>query len=282
MKANYHTHCNYCDGKESIEVMVEAAAKLQFSQLGFSSHAPIRENDSFSISESEIPNYVNEIERCQGKFPEIKLLKGFECDYIAGLTKDFSFFKQKYNLDYIIGGIHLVKSVTDDRLWFIDGSNRGVYINGLHDIFANNIKKAVTAFWEQTFEMIETQQFDIIAHFDKIKMHNKDEFFTEDEAWYLRLVDHAVDLIKKHQLIVELNPRGIYKGRCSHLYPSDYILDKVSKYKIPVVLSSDAHHSSELVLYRDEMVKKLAVFGIRETVCFEAGVWNAVQLDYAD
>ena len=127
----------------------------------------------------------------------------------------------------------------------------------------------MTAFWEQTFEMIETQRMDIIAHFDKIKMHNRNRFFTEDEQWYKVLADKAIQLIKRHDIIVEVNTRGLYKGRSDSFYPSTELLMKARKADIPVIVSSDAHKADELVLFVSEALAELERCGYDHTARFD-------------
>jgi len=276
MKCNYHTHTHYCDGKENMHFFVEKAIALHFNHLGFSAHAPISGQYDFTLTPDEIPAYLKEIEDYQKQYSQIKILKSLECDYIPGITKDFSYYKNQFHLDYIIGGVHLVKIPNCNEVWFIDGPKRETYDMGIARFFNQNIQKAVTCFWEQTFEMIETQEFDIIAHLDKIKMHNQDRFFKEDEDWYLKLVDHAVDLIVKKQIIVEINSRGIYRLRCKNFYPSDYILEKLAKAKAPIIISSDAHKAEELALYYDEAQKKLKNYGVDSLAVFKNGTWTSI------
>ena len=278
MKCNYHTHTHFCDGKENMRFFVEKAVALQFDHLGFSPHAPISGQYDFTLTEEEIPDYLSEVEHYQKQYPQLKIFKGLECDYIPGITKDFSYYKNNFNLDYIIGGVHLVKVPNSQDVWFIDGPNKETYDAGIARFFNHDIKKAVTCFWEQTFEMIETQEFDIIAHIDKIKMHNQDRFFKEDEDWYLNLVDHAIDLIIKRQIIVEINSRGIYRLRCKDFYASDYILQKLSKAKAQLIISSDAHKSEELTLYYEEAQNKLRNYGITSLSVLENGAWISVDL----
>jgi len=261
-----------------MRLFVDKAVELQFDHLGFTSHAPIAKQYDFTLSEEDIPVYLNEIEHYQRKYPEIKILKGLECDFIPDITKDFSYYKDKFALDYIIGGVHLVNVPNSDELWFIDGPKRETFDNGIELFFNNNVKKAITCFWEQTFEMIETQKFDIIAHIDKIKMHNQDRFFKEDEAWYVKLVDHAVELVSKKNIIVEINSRGIYRLRCKDFYPSDYILKRLAKSKTPMVISSDAHRAEELALYYDETKIKLQKFGIETLTVFDSGKWQPIKM----
>lgn len=278
MKCNYHTHCTYCDGKEPMPNFVAKAVELGYDHLGFSSHAPIAYRNDFAIQENEIPNYLADIETLQHQNPQITLYAALECDFIPGLTKPFQYFKEEFHLDYIIGGVHLVESDSVDRLWFIDGSKREIYDNGLRDFFGGDVKKAVTTFWEQTFQMIETERFDIVAHIDKIKMHNQDRYFTEEEKWYRALALHALELVKRQNLIIEINSRGLYKGRCSTFYPADFILEEVARLQIPCIISSDAHLANELPLYYDEALATLRRAGIRTLVALQNGSWEEYEI----
>lgn len=266
--ANYHTHSFYCDGKSTLEEHVREAEKCGLLQLGFSSHSSVPFENNFAISEERIPEYVSEIDQLQQK-TDIKLLKSLECEFVPDITKDFDVWRTTYNLDYVIGGVHLVRPPHGDGLWFIDGSKQEIYDNGLRDLFGNDIKAAVTAFWEQTFEMLETQHLDIIAHFDKIKMHNRDRFFTEDESWYKVLADKAIQLIKRYDVIIEVNTRGLYKKRCDHFYPSTELLMKARKADIPVIVSTDAHKAEELTLFVPEALAELQRCGFDHTARFD-------------
>lgn len=274
MLGNYHTHCTYCDGKDELGTFVEEAQKKNFDYLGFSSHAPMPGENNFAISEEDIPHYLNDIDRLRSRFPGIRLFSGLECDYVPGVTRPFSDYKNRYRLDFIIGGIHLVRPAGSDELWFIDGSKREIYDAGLTRLFSGDIRKAVTRFWEQTFEMLETQSFDIIAHLDKIKMHNQGRFFTQNEDWYIQLADHALDLIKRKNCIIEINTRGVYKGRCDTFYPSDSLLRKAASSDIPFVISSDAHKAEELGLYHPEAMEALKQAGVRRLCYLDTGGWK--------
>ena len=266
--ANYHTHSLYCDGKSTLEEQVRAAEQCGLRQLGFSSHAPVPFENTFAMAEEKLPEYIQEIDQLQ-QTTHVTLLKSLECDYIPGMTVDFAKRQTENGLDYVIGGVHQVRQPNGDGLWFIDGSKQETYDNGLCDLFDMNIKKAVTTCWEQTFEMIETQQMDIIAHFDKIKMHNRNRFFTEDEGWYKILADKAIQLIKRHNLIIEVNTRGLYKKRSVSFYPSTELLMKARKADIPVIVSSDAHKAEELMLFVPEALEELQRCGFDHTARFD-------------
>ena len=122
--------------------------------------------------------------------------------------------------------------------------------------------------------MIDTEEFYIVGHFDKIKMHNRDRYFLEEDKWYRDLLMETLTLIKEKSMIVEINTRGIYKKRSTDFYPSTWVLPIMREMNIPVVISSDAHHPSELTLCFKEAEDALKAAGYKETICFKDGVFS--------
>ena len=260
---NFHTHCRYCDGKGNPEDFITKAVNQQFTAFGFSSHAPLPFHNNFSIKKENMSQYVEEINHLRSKYAEIlPIFLGLECDYIPQISSSFQQFKEKHGLDYIIGGVHLVKK--DDQLWFIDGHECKSYDDGLENLFHNDIKRAVGTYFQQLLQMIDTEQFDVVAHLDKIKMHNQNRFFTEDEKWYMDWIEETLHLIKEKQLIVEINTRGLYKKRCDTFFPSPWIIKRMKELSIPVTISTDAHHCSEISLCFNEAKQCLKDCGIQE------------------
>ncbi|NTW32436.1 MAG: histidinol phosphatase, partial [Bacteroidetes bacterium] len=180
-------------------------------------------------------------------------------------------------LDYTIGSVHLVKNKKSGELWFIDGPIIN-YTSGLSSIFDNNIKLAVTSFYEQTAEMISTQKPTIIGHFDKVKMHNRNRFFKETESWYKKLVKQTLDVVEKSGSIVEVNTRGIYKKRCDSLYPGEEILKEILKLKIPITISADAHELHELTAYYPETISLLKDMGFKKLKYFTGKTWDDYEI----
>jgi histidinol-phosphatase (PHP family) len=212
-KHNFHTHTAFCDGSSEPEQYVEAAIAAGLMSIGFSGHAPVPFENNFAIKNAEsLKKYCKEIIRLKESYKDqIKVFLALEADYIPDITLDFSAFRQKCDLDYIIGSVHLVKSA-DGQLWFIDGSNREIWLNGLSRNFNGNIKEAVTAYYHQISMMLINQKPDVLGHFDKIKMHNRDEFFREDDPWYLSLINQTLQVIKETACIVEVTPGAYIKS----------------------------------------------------------------------
>lgn len=273
---NLHTHTNYCDGKEAPGKYVQKAIELGFQSLGFSGHAPLPFENDFSIPESELHFYAMDIRDLQEKYKDqIEIYLGLEFDYIPEVLDDFSLIADQIDLDFVIGSVHLVRNPDTGVLWFTDGPKRETYDEGLKTIFGGDIRKAVTAFYHQSMQMIESQAPDIIGHLDKIKMHNQNRFFKEDEAWYIKLVDETLELAKSNDCIVEVNTRGIYKKRCESFFPGVEILKKMKDLKIPVTVSSDAHTPSDLSTLLPEAIEQLKAIGYGEVMTLKKGVWTS-------
>jgi histidinol-phosphatase (PHP family) len=201
-------------------------------------------------------------------------LLALEADYIPGLSYGFSALKSCLGLDYIIGSVHLVKNSHNDILWFIDGPKRETYDNGLNELFGGDIRKGVTAYWQQINRMIQEEEFDIIGHLDKIKMHNQGRWFNEDEQWYQNLVNETVALIAEKDLIVEVNTRGVYKGRSESLFPGEYILKSMEERGVRITLSSDAHQPHELSMWFEEAKAEIKNCGFKMLSTFVEGKWT--------
>jgi len=253
---NLHTHSIYSDGKSQPREIVEEAVRQGLTTLGFSEHSPLPFDNTFSVKSADMPRYVAEIAQLKEEFKDkIDIYCALEADYLTGVSEPFAVTKEKYHLDYLI----------------IDGPKWEVYDEGLQKFFNGDIRRAVCRFFEQSNEMIEKEQFDIIAHFDKIKMHNRDRYFHEDEPWYRKLALETLDLIREKGLVMEINTRGIYKKRYNGFYPSPWLMEKACKMGVPAIISADAHHFSEITLEFAAAEEALKKAGYRSVVNFKDG-----------
>ena len=298
---NLHTHSVYSDGKSQPREIVEEAIRQGFTTLGFSEHSPLPFDNNFSVKSADMPRYVAEIAQLKEEFKDkIDIYCALEADYLTGVSEPFALTKEKYHLDYLIGGVHLVvnsafrqaqrpslakvpelvegPTISTDEIWFIDGPKWEVYDDGLQKLFDGDIHRAVRRFFEQSNEMIENEPFDIIAHFDKIKMHNRDRYFHEDEPWYRKLALETLDLIRQKGLVMEINTRGIYKKRYNGFYPSPWLMEEACKMGIPAIISADAHHFSEISLEFEAADEALKKAGYRNVVNFKNGHWIEVAI----
>ena len=250
-------------------------------------------DNTFSVKSADMPKYVAEIAQLKEEYKDqIDIYCALEADYLTGVSEPFAVTKEKYHLDYLIGGVHLVVDkvpepkaprrvegpALSEKIWFIDGPKWEVYDEGLQKFFGGDICRAVRRFFEQSNEMIENEQFDIIAHFDKIKMHNRDRYFHEEEPWYCKLALETLDLIREKGLVMEINTRGIYKKRYNGFYPSPWLMEEACKMGVPVIISADAHHYSEITLEFAAAEEALKKAGYRSVVNFKDGSFIEIGL----
>ena len=131
MLSNYHTHSRYCDGKGEPREYVEFALANGFSALGFSGHAPLPFNNTFSIHNEDYLAYCNEVRALKEEYRgRIDIRLGLEIDYVPGVNDDFRPLIEKGGLDYFIGGVHLVTD-PDDTDWLSAGNLRRGTATGL-------------------------------------------------------------------------------------------------------------------------------------------------------
>ena len=274
---NLHTHSHYCDGKAAPRAFIEKAIELGFDVLGFSGHAPLPFENAFAIKENELVAYGKEIRDLAEEYKDrIEIYLSLEYDYIPVMLDDFSIYKNLLNLDYVLGSVHLVRNPETGKLWFTDGPLQSSYDEGLEKVFNNDIQRGVSLFYQQTMDMIDKQKPDIVGHIDKIKMHNKDRYFREDEKWYQDLIDECLRLAKENNCILEVNTRGLYKKRSNTFFPGPAILKKIKELNIPVTISSDAHKPDDLNLYLPEALNTLKEIGLKKIMKFRKGKFETV------
>ncbi len=279
MLFNYHTHSWYCDGSSPLEEYIIEAVKQNFLSLGFSGHAPLPFESDFAISEEQLPAYCEEVNHLKEKYRnQLPVFLSLEMDYIPKVSTDFSVFKKQYHLDYTLGSVHLVSNDTKEGLWFIDGSKIETYDNGLSNVFDGDIRAGVAAYYNQIMDMLATQKPDVVGHVDKIKMNNKNRFFSTQDEWYKALIQKTIAVIEQQHTIVEVNTRGIYKGRCEELFPSIDILESLCHRDIPVTISTDAHKPDEISMLFAETREVLQDIGFKKLAVFN-NAWRLIDIN---
>ena len=265
MLFNFHTHTNYCDGEATAEEMVTQAITDKFSVLGFSTHSPVPFASDWNTPVSELPKYFTDIAEAQKKHgSEIEILLGLEVDYISG-EQNLSDF-DKYKLDYMLGGVHYVGHLANGQNWELDW-NPTHFAKGLKEAFGNNENKMLRAFFNSVNELIE-QKPDILAHLDLIKkFNNGNRFFDENGQVFESLVIETLALAAEKEVIVEINTRGWYKGNSNRFYPDQRFFKKAKELKVPLTISSDAHHPSEFKKGLKEVSELLVQQNINEIYC---------------
>ncbi len=278
---SYHTHSTFCDGKNGVEAVCEKAIEEGLLSVGFSSHAPVPFTTTWAMPFERLMDYVKEVEYCKCKFEgRLNVYLALEADFIAhDKSIPFTTWRQLGKLDYIIGSVHLVNNPQkEDAIWFLDGPETE-YKKRIEACFDGDVRAGITQYYKQIQEMIISQKPDVIAHMDKVVMNNKGRFFSETDGWYKELMEETLQLISQEKTIVEVNTRGIYRGKYHTWFPNTDVIKRCLELEIPLTVSVDAHHINELKSGFEEAIIGLKKTGCKQISLFETGQWKQKNID---
>ena len=284
-KINLHTHCTYCDGKNTLEENIIEAINKGFTVLGFSSHSMYPFAETWHIAPNNFSNYVNEVRSLAKKYEDkIKILCGFEVDYIPHITLPTKEAYKEFNPDYLIGSVHYV--CTKDSIYSVDNSTSIVKddllrLYGLKEDIKESeyknkdgtitlmphidYKKAICEYFAAQREMLSKGDFEIWGHPDVIRKRNGLlHFFKEDEEWYINELKATAKIASKKDVIAEINTGGIARGAIDDFYPSYTFLSILKDEGIPVMVNSDAHNIKDLDCAFEEAMAQAKKIGYKE------------------
>ncbi len=263
IKTNYHTHTDFCDGNNTAEELVIEAIERKFDILGFSSHSMYPFSGSWHIQAKNFDDYVKEIRSLQKKYEgRIKILCGFEADYIPLITKpDFDAYK-KFQPDYLIGSVHYIFTKKGRLAVDYGAEQLKEKISALYD---GNAKKMTQEYFALERKMLQEGRFTIIGHADLVRKNNaKLNMFNEKSHWYRNEIRKTADAIQKAGVIAEINTGAIARGTMDDTYPSEEFLWLLNKRNVPVIISSDCHNKEYLDAAFDRALYAAKNAGYRE------------------
>ncbi len=244
--------------------MIQSAVKQNITHFGLSGHAPIHKENEWSMNDlTAAENYISDIEKCRLAFPETRIYQGIEADYIPNLSYSFNELREKLRLQYIIGSVHLVTN--ENGIWFIDGPAEG-YDRGLEKHYNLDFNKAMSQYYQQLMTMLEVEQFEILAHCDKVMMNNRGRFMSNEDPQHLKLLKDTLKLAREKEVWVEINTRGLYKGLHDDFYPGKYIFPFIKEEKIKIIYSADGHATDQITKGYSELDKAIEEYGLKDLV----------------
>ncbi len=244
---NHTTRCNHAEG--TVDEYIQKAIALGIDIYGFSEHAPMDFDEGYRLSFEEMAAYEQDILAAKKKYKDdIEILLGYEVDWLPGHMDERVL---DANVDYLIGSVHFIDKWSFDNPEFIGGwKNRDV-----------------DEIWQAYFEAIEAMAksgyFDIVGHFDLIKVF---KYLPKQDV---RLLAKAsLEAIKKSGMVLELNAAGLRKP-VGEIYPSKMLLEEAYALDIPVTFGSDAHSPGQVGFGYEESVALAKEVGFNRAVTFK-------------
>ena len=254
MRVDLHNHtvlCNHATG--TVDEYIQRAIELGIAEYGFSDHAPMNFDPKYRMNISQKEQYENWINTAKEKYKDqIKILLAYEVDYLDGYILD-EILKSK--VDYLIGSVHFLKNKTE--MWGFDNPEFiGVYES-----------KDIDTIWIEYFDaikaMAKTGLFDIVGHFDLIKVFR---FLPKKDI--KSIAKEALQEIKKSNMVLEINPAGLRKP-INETYPSRQLLELAFEMDINITFGSDAHSVEQVGFMYENALNLVKEIGYKNCISFE-------------
>lgn len=256
MLADYHTHtplCRHAEGEP--EAYLDRALACGLAEYGISDHAPQRPEpfDDWRMDEAELPQYFEWIARARRHAGEgLPVRAGLECDWLPGCEEWIAHLAAVYDWDYLIGSIHYL----GDR-WDFDNPK---WLGRWAEV---DVEQVWTDYWKEYRRMAASGLFDFLGHPDLIK-----KFGYRPSGDLRRFYDPVIATIAEADGAIELNTAGFHKP-CGEQYPSAEFLALAAEAGIPLTLSSDAHHPSEVARDFEHGLRLIRAAGFTRLCRFE-------------
>lgn len=267
IKGSTHMHSTGSDGKLSSEEVIKKAIELKWDYVYFTDHyfklkiyTPKYKHDYFN------KKYIEDVKKLKEKYKnKIEVCFGVELDWLEEDSKWLKKESKKENFDYVLGSVHRFQTkAMEDRAiehgkdyWLESAKKFG------------GVKEYVGEYYKQIKNLIKSGIFDCVGHLDYIKVYNENgDLFSENSEWYKKEIFGVLDLIKRKNMILELNTSGLRK--CEAMFPSTWILKESKKRNIPITIGLDVHkneHMSNELL--ESAVQILRKVGYKEIVRFK-------------
>lgn len=258
-KTDYHIHTTFSDGKAAPEEYIAPAIDAGISELGFSEHLSLfNEDQDWVMNPANVGKYLEYIDNLKKETNNIIIRTGLEVDYIEGKEEEIRSFLDRFDLDYRIGSVHYMgESTVDEGPGFYEGKS----FDTLFESYFSKVKLAVSS-----------GIFDIIGHCDLIRIFGYRPAF-DPEPLYRELAK----TMKKHDMVFEINTNGRNRP-VADFYPDRRFLRIFSEEKVAVCVNSDAHMPARVGQYFDEAYQLLKSNGFKEMVIFSRRLRKSIPI----
>lgn len=267
---NLHTHSVYCDGKDTLEEMIETCIAKGFTSLGFSGHSYMSFAEDHSMSLAGTEAYKEEVLRLKEKYKDsFPIFLGLEVEMYSEV--DLSGY------EYLIGSSHYFdfdgKKVGFDRS--ADEVRRVIqtYFDGDGMAYARK-------YYENLARLPEYGDFDILGHCDLITKHSeKEHFFDTSSNEYKEYAISAIEALAGKIPYFEVNTGAISRGYRTTPYPEPFLLKELKRLGFKPIISSDCHQREFVDCAFDKSAQLLKDAGFQEHYILTDNGFIAIPLE---
>lgn len=246
LRADFHTHTNFCDGQNTPREMVEAAYQMGLTDYGVSGHAWFPYGWDGGMGEAAFAQYKKDLYALKEEYAgKMNVYIGVELDALGPIPE----------AEYLIGSIHCLKK--DGEYVMIDSTEQ-VLKSAVDRLWGGDWYALTRDYYEMEAGIYETTGCDFIGHFDLITKFNQDyKYFDESKAEYLKPAFVAIKKLTEEGIPFEINTGAISRGYRKEPYPSPFLLKELKRLGGRIMINSDSH-STQNICYKFDLAIELA------------------------
>lgn len=273
IKGCMHVHSNFCDGKNTMAEMAEAALAAGVRYLGFSGHAhtPCPYDEDICMNEEQLRKYRLQLDLLQNEY---------ECrmDIMAGIEWDACSDGQRPGwIDYWIGSVHNLYDEKTGEYYCVDW-NEDELRRCIDKMFGGDAMAMVRHYYEQVAK-VAAEKPDILGHIDLItKLNGRNKFFDEASREYQDAAKMALRAIDPQKTLLEINTGAVARGYRERPYPAPFLLREWNRIGGKVIITSDAHNAKDIVFGYDMAAQAAMAAGFQSSVLMGWHGWVDCQL----
>jgi len=248
---------------DTLEELVKAYIRKGFKWVGITEHMPPSENrfrypdevaaglDAADLHK-RFGRYMVTARALQKKYASrITLYIGFETETYSGAYTFIEHLVRTFVPDYFVGSVHHVADTGID--WSQNTYDRLAQQLGGRDALYE-------AYFDLQHEMLGRLKPQVVGHFDLVRIFDPDYRQRLQNHSIQRRIRRNLELIKRLNLIMDLNLRPLHKGGVEP-YIARPILEDVLALGIPVVPGDDAHDVATVGLHIEDGIQLLQEMG---------------------
>jgi histidinol-phosphatase (PHP family) len=254
--------CNHAS--DTLEEIIQLYIEKQFSWVGITEHTPVIIEESLYYPDEKessltprlilerFGDYMQECRRLQKKYQDtIHIFSAMEIETYTGYEQFVPYLISRFQPDYIVGSVHFVDDIGFDY-------SPSFYEKAVQTV--GDIDELYCRYFDQQYEMIRILEPSVVGHFDLIRIFDREYKSRLLKPQILKKIERNLELIRKLDLIMDLNLRPMYKG-AEEPYISRSILKLARDLDIAVIPGDDSHGLNTVGNYLNEGIKILSNLG---------------------
>ncbi len=254
--------CNHAS--DTLEEIIQLYIEKQFSWVGITEHTPVIIEESLYYPDEKessltprlilerFGDYMQECRRLQKKYQDtIHVFSAMEIETYTGYEQFVPYLISRFQPDYIVGSVHFVDDIGFDY-------SPSFYEKAVQTV--GDIDELYCRYFDQQYEMIRILEPSVVGHFDLIRIFDREYKSRLLKPQILKKIERNLKLIRKLDLIMDLNLCPMYKG-AEEPYISRSILKLARDLDIAVIPGDDSHGLNTVGNYLNEGIKILSNLG---------------------